>query len=159
MALHITSMARGRCRKALPWVAHVATNLCCENGDTLLPYVGVKNLCTLLLAASLSDNLGKPFGKVTILGDGRTHDGVDIVFCGPFVKACGALPTAVPYAVFVSVRQKRPTFLAKRQTFVAKHSLIRRGAALTDKTPLDGAALLEDSARVYGVSITEGGGK
>jgi len=37
--------------------------------------------------------------------------------------------------------------------------LIRRGAALTDKTPLDGAALLEDSARVYGVSITEGGGE
>ena len=36
--------------------------------------------------------------------------------------------------------------------------LIRRGAALTDKTPLDGAALLEDWVRVYGVSIEGGGG-
>ena len=154
MALHITSMARGRCRKALPWVAHVATNLCCENGDTLLPYVGVKNLCTLLLAASLADNLGKPFGKVTILGDGRTHDGVDIVFCGPFVKACGALPTAVLYAVFVSVRQKRPTFLAKWQTFVAKHShdlLDRRGlgrqGVLLLQPALPASYLLQDQAQ------------
>src|SRR5438309_5508536 len=56
-------MARGRCRKALPWVAPFATHLCRENGDPLLPYVGVKNRCTLLLTASLSDNLGKPFGK------------------------------------------------------------------------------------------------
>src|SRR3989442_527984 len=90
-ALPNTHMARGRCRKALPWVAPFATHLCRENGDPLLPYVGVKNRCTLLLTASLSDNLGKPFGKVTVLGDDRTHDGVDMVFCGPFVKACGAL--------------------------------------------------------------------
>ena len=35
--------------------------------------------------------------------------------------------------------------------------LIRRGAALTDKTPLDGAASLKDSTYVYGVSIDRGG--
>ena len=41
-------------------------------------------------------------------------------------------------------------------TYNEEH-LIRRGAALTDKMPLDGAASLEDSACVYGVSIDEGG--
>ena len=36
--------------------------------------------------------------------------------------------------------------------------LIRRGAALTDKTPLDGAASLEDWVGHYGISIEGGGG-
>jgi hypothetical protein len=103
-------MVRGRRQKALPWVANFATNLCRENGGTLLTCLGVKNFCTLLLAASLSDNLGKPFGKVTVLGDDRPHDGLDLVFCGPFVKACGALPAAVPWAVFVSVKQNGKPF-------------------------------------------------
>ena len=29
----------------------------------------MKNLCPVLLTASLSDNLGKPFGKVAVLGN------------------------------------------------------------------------------------------
>src|SRR5262249_43296874 len=77
-----------------------------------------------LLPAHVRENMAKPpnhpvsrtlaknqlFGKVTVLGDDRTHDGVDMVFCGPFVKACGALPAAVPYAVCVSVRQNGQPF-------------------------------------------------
>src|SRR5262249_45161712 len=48
--------------------------------------------------------------KVTVLGNDRPHNGLDLVFCGPFVKACGALPAAVPWAVFVSARQNGQPF-------------------------------------------------
>src|SRR6266581_1445346 len=45
-----------------------ATNLCRENGGTLLTCLGVKNLCTLLLTARLSDNLGNPFWQSDCFG-------------------------------------------------------------------------------------------
>jgi len=61
-------------------------------------------------------------GKVTFLGDDRSHDEVGMVLCGPFGKACGALPEAVPCAIFCLFEAKRQTFLAKRQTFWAKHT-------------------------------------
>src|SRR6266446_908650 len=66
--LHVSRMARGRCQKALPWVAQFATKLCRENRGTLLTCLGVKNLCTLLLAARLSDNPGKPFWQSDFFG-------------------------------------------------------------------------------------------
>src|SRR5262249_15268406 len=114
-------MARGRCRKTLPWVAQFATNLCRENGDTLLPNAGVKNLCPVLLTASLSDNLGKPFGKVTVLGDDRTHDGVDMVFLRTFRQGLWSAPRSRSLCRLCLCEAKRPTFLAKRQTFAPKH--------------------------------------
>lgn len=85
----------------------------------------MKSLSILVLSANLTDNRGKPFGKVTVMRDDRPHDGLDMVFYGPFVKVCGTLPVAVPCAVFCLFEAKRQTFLAKQQIFVAKHSLPR----------------------------------
>src|SRR5215470_3828568 len=122
MALHVTSMARGRRQKALPWVANFATNLCHENEGILLTCLGTKNVCTLLLAARVCDNLGKPFGKVTVLGDDRPHGWSRPGILWTFRQGLWNAPSSRSLGRLCLCEAKRQTFLAKRPTFVAKHT-------------------------------------
>jgi len=125
-ALHVANMARGRCQKVLPWGANLPQTFAAKT-EALFGHFWARKTsapCSsrqifLTIPANLS-------GKVTFLGDDRSHNGVGIVFCGPFVKGCGALPEAVPWAIFCLFEAKRQIFLAKRQTFLAKHNRASR---------------------------------
>jgi hypothetical protein len=71
----------------------------------------------MTITATLCDNAG-------FFGDDRPLDSAAIVSYGPFIQACKAFPEARSMCHVCLFEAKRPILLAKRPTFLAKHTIL-----------------------------------